>query len=930
MHFRHAALVARLSGYCHDFGKASNLFQKKLKNSTNNEISKIADPVRHEWLSAWLMNYLVASGQPLNLQQFQEAWKKMGISPKGNPLPIPSCIESWIDATLWVIGTHHGPVGGSIGDSGITNGNHVRESNGAEDSTWQNFALAETLDDIDDWESLFDEIRKTVDRLAKINRSALYWEGVMLAARTALILADHKISSETYPFGPVTKADRILFANTKKIAESATRLRIKNKRNSVKKRFLDQPLAWHMKTIGNQAADNLRILAGEGLPVVDGELVQKIIEDRSSANNRFIWQNKAVEAVSKLTGGGLVFNVASTGAGKTLANLKMAAAMRPDNLRLAVAFNLRSLTTQTHAAFGSHLKRIDKELFERFFQRDFACLIGERYFDMPEFALEDCDGIDDGMDAGEDIIGAEKLKVPDWLKTHIAKDGKQEKLEKLIASPVLISTMDWISASGEPGEQARHAKALIRVINSDLILDEVDSYDVKATVAIMRVVRTAASFGRNVIISSATLNPEIAKGLVIAYSSGRNIFEAMTGENDWSLVMVSDLFEPVKKFAPSAEGATEAYRNTMSQMAHNLKNRKPTKKFRVADVTSAEWFGNAVAEQAAILHNDMAYQPDGLNCRLSIGLVRVANVKPCMEVSEYLMKDDRFVVTVYHAREADKRRAWKEAWLDRVLDRTDGSKWVDALKEVYPDIKNRTGDVRLIVVATPVEEVGRDHDFDWAIIEPSSIHSIIQTAGRVNRHRLTPLEGEQVNVAILSKNLLGLEGKRFCFISPGLECERAAGQSDTTHKSHDMKDLLNFNEFNPVLDASLIFGSRKTLFAQYDEDAVALTIKDAMDVINRSPGHQMDFMKHDYIKKFPLRDKDRRLFYWRDNDKIYLETGRNNKDSSGNFTDEYKDIGRATCWLSPPNYEKDSFTVKFNGLLPSKVTGCWNGLKIEF
>lgn len=30
---------------------------------------------------------------------------------------------------------------------------------------------------------------------------------------------------------------------------------------------------------------------------------------------------------------------------------------------------------------------------------------------------------------------------------------------------------------------------------------------------------------------------------------------------------------------------------------------------------------------------------------------------------------------------------------------------------------------------------GRDHDYDWAIVEPSSMRSIIQLAGRIRRHR---------------------------------------------------------------------------------------------------------------------------------------------------------------------------------------------------
>ena len=40
-----------------------------------------------------------------------------------------------------------------------------------------------------------------------------------------------------------------------------------------------------------------------------------------------------------------------------------------------------------------------------------------------------------------------------------------------------------------------------------------------------------------------------------------------------------------------------------------------------------------------------------------------------------------------------------------------------------------------IVFGTAVTEVGRDHDYDWAIAEPSSMRSLIQLAGRLQRHR---------------------------------------------------------------------------------------------------------------------------------------------------------------------------------------------------
>ena len=40
-----------------------------------------------------------------------------------------------------------------------------------------------------------------------------------------------------------------------------------------------------------------------------------------------------------------------------------------------------------------------------------------------------------------------------------------------------------------------------------------------------------------------------------------------------------------------------------------------------------------------------------------------------------------------------------------------------------------------IVLGSPVTEVGRDHDYDWAILEPASLSSYLQSIGRVLRHR---------------------------------------------------------------------------------------------------------------------------------------------------------------------------------------------------
>jgi CRISPR-associated endonuclease/helicase Cas3 len=86
-----------------------------------------------------------------------------------------------------------------------------------------------------------------------------------------------------------------------------------------------------------------------------------------------------------------------------------------------------------------------------------------------------------------------------------------------------------------------------------------------------------------------------------------------------------------------------------------------------------------------------------------------------------------------------------------------------------------------VVLATAVAEVGRDHDYDWAIIEPSSMRSIIQLAGRVQRHRKQEPKSE--NIHVLSKNYKGLKGKDYPFTKPGFE------KSYLSYKSHDLEKL---------------------------------------------------------------------------------------------------------------------------------------------
>ncbi len=101
-----------------------------------------------------------------------------------------------------------------------------------------------------------------------------------------------------------------------------------------------------------------------------------------------------------------------------------------------------------------------------------------------------------------------------------------------------------------------------------------------------------------------------------------------------------------------------------------------------------------------------------------------------------------------------------------------------------------------VVLATAVAEVGRDHDYDWAIVEPSSMRSIIQLAGRVRRHR--PGAWCETNLVLLERNVRALKGERTVFCRPGFESDQSRLNSNS------LRALLEPEQLEPLTSAPRI------------------------------------------------------------------------------------------------------------------------------
>ena len=190
---------------------------------------------------------------------------------------------------------------------------------------------------------------------------------------------------------------------------------------------------------------------------------------------------------------------------------------------------------------------------------------------------------------------------------------------------------------------------------------------------------------------------------------------------------------------------------------------------------------------------------------VSFGVVRMANIKPCVELAQYLMAEkypDEVEVRVmaYHSNQVLLLRHKQEQHLDSVLKRKEKKgeepkAFLDSIIRSHLD-NTKAKNILFTVVATPVEEVGRDHDFDWAIIEPSSYRSIVQLAGRVSRHREQSIE--KANIGLMQYNLKSFENNDdsiSTFKNPGYEI-------GLTLDTHNLSDLVEVEALQKRLDAT--------------------------------------------------------------------------------------------------------------------------------
>jgi CRISPR-associated endonuclease/helicase Cas3 len=802
------AIISGIAGLFHDFGKANQLFQKKINPKIK---TPSFEPYRHEWVSLRLFEAFVSNRSDeewlLNLKNInlEDEPKILDNLIKDAP-PHTNTINPFIkmpklaQAIAWIIVSHHRLLKYQEGDNGEPQLDKINDwmTSKRLDPSWNSIQSRKS-----DWNekelnlvwsfphgtpirSVFWRIKaaslakKAISRYKSLSKDWFQDKFSLHLSRLTMMLSDHYYSSLDAKVIWQDKAYRA-YANT----------------DSITKKF-KQKLDEHNIGVGHNA-----FLLSKLLPKIRFSLPaitrHKGFKKRS-IKAEFRWQDKAYDLARSIREdsnkyGFFGVNMASTGCGKTFANGRIMYGLSDEKIgcRISIALGLRTLTLQTGDALKSRLKLENDDL---------AVLVGSQSVKLLHDREKNKLNFKDVLSniSEYEKIGSESLE--DFFSEHeyvkyegTLDDGRlshwltgSPKVHKLLSAPILVSTIDHLIPATEGERGGRQIAPMLRLLTSDLILDEPDDFDLNDLPALSRLVNWAGMLGARVLLSSATLPPALIEALFDAYRSGREIFQKAVGEPNLNLKICCAWFDEnnvSKSDHSSKDGFMISHNEFVDKRIKFLKSKEAVRKTKFVELDSKsnspvdiiDVMAKNIFHEILDLHLNHFQKKEKKDLSISVGLIRIANITQLVSIANKLIsydapKNHHLHYCIYHSQYPLAVRSKIESNLDVVLNRHNSKQiWdLDLIKSKFKPLAN--GNHIFIVIASPVSEVGRDHDYDWAIVEPSSMRSIIQLAGRVQRHRKAlPIKP---NIVLLNKNYKALLGKNIAYEKPGFETSGCA------------------------------------------------------------------------------------------------------------------------------------------------------------
>ena len=845
-------LLTALAALLHDLGKASEAFQMRLRGKLQER-----NQYRHEWVSLRLFEAFVGDDDDTNwlkrlanpTPQDNTTWlsrlQRDGIDAPTQP-PFAHLAQAPLAQAIgWLVVTHHRLPVAPEKDAGqqqylgkkvgwitartltgvlqrIDAGWNERSGEGEAAILPLYWTFPHGLPVTTDlWRQ---RAARLAVRLAALNQTPgkgnwLANPYVMHVSRLCLMLADHHYSSlgvndKGRPVeGRIAgQKDYLLYANTcADVSGTGSQL--------------NQTLDEHLLGVAQHSGEVTHALPRFELHLP--RLTRHRDLTKRSSDPRYRWQDKAYETAQAMrerakSQGAFIVNMASTGCGKTLANARIMYALADPalGLRCAFAMGLRTLTLQTGRAFQELLNLGDDELAIRVGGSASRALFEHYEREAEKTGSASRQAL---LEEGSHVLFDGNADVHPLLQ-RVMHDPA---VKSLLAAPVLVCTIDHLTPATESQRGGRQIAPMLRLMSGDLVLDEPDDFDIDDLPALTRLVHWAGLLGARVLLSSATLPPALVQGLFEAYRNGRQHYQCNRGERPSVAGQFADIccawvdefntqqLDCADSTSFEAGHSTFAKRRVLRLGEAEVRRRAQlvplaTLQNKHRDLLPA-LFAKEVIRHATGLHHHHQNPDPQSRKRVSFGLVRMANIERLVEVALELYRlawpaGMHVHLCTYHSQFPLFIRSAIECQLDQSLNR----RQPDAVFNL-PDIRLRLDqyadqDHLFIVLGSPVTEVGRDHDYDWAVVEPSSMRSLIQLAGRVRRHRIG--ECTTPNIRVFDTNLRHFRNfprpSEPAFCKPGFETR------EFLLHPHGLNVLVEANELS-VLNARPRIVARDTL-----------------------------------------------------------------------------------------------------------------------
>ena len=830
-----AGAAVRIAALFHDLGKATVLFQKKLLRALGGEANK-ADPIRHELYSAIVWDHLfghladealvleLANLTPAAIDEACHAVKKRLFDLHHRPDAAIGAKFFTPEGTLthligFLILTHHRlPEGGSSHLSFLSN-RHVNY-----DTTLklENLNIA---DGIPFWHE--DWWVACLQRETKLLSPEMNIVGTDIALRASLMFADHLGSAAKQSVA--NQPDHL--ANTMEDTQGG------------KNKVAADSLSKHVQRVYRRTRGAFDMLHRyrERFPALsEKQIPTDVIFPQPSTDVRFIWQANAAQSAREMCeqneGGFFACLLAGTGTGKTraaptiLANAAFGDTC-PERryFRMSLALGLRVLATQAAQEYVGDLG---------FRKEDVSVLVGQQ----PVRFVEEQELDDDGSES--------LITLPEWLRVQSATGGVPEEgdereadwlrslsintdrglpafcdmvLEKagkngvagrrLLEPPIMVGTIDHLMGVASP-VNSRFLIQSVRLLTSDLVLDEIDQFGGEDLAAIGRLVFQAATAGRRVIIMSATLTADITETLYTAYQRGWSDFARSRNLSKHVNILCCGDFP--KSCVTNRCGGTFslAFSECRSEILKGIHASQPVRLGEILPKCES-WpdLLSQIDEGCSRMHDLNSNDINGF--RVSVGLVRMTRIAHTASLAAQLPSGDlrgRLRVKLcLHSQFPLLHRSWIETQLKKALTRKGpdpeaGVRFLCHSENLF----NRASafgshEIEIVVITSPVIETGNDLDFDYAVLDPISTRSIIQSAGRVRRHR--PPNGKHFNVLILGRSPIAIQSGTLS--NPGVETRPApetqvARISLEDYEGRFFRDLAGDENFSQINAAVLL------------------------------------------------------------------------------------------------------------------------------